>query len=177
MASLVGTTSSGIITASSGVYRAGGNQSPWYKMQYCADAASTSICNPTYSCGWFHIRTPLPATNAASGIGWNPNIVEVVGHSTYGGEYTNDFRAITNNSGYSDNTWFGSQIRANQGNTTPIVYQSTSAYGSYKRVCIAVPKAGCCCNGWIWVRWWNNSGYRADYPWGVIGYSSNAAYW
>jgi len=180
VASLTSSTVSGNITASGGVYKAGGNQSPWYRIQHCADATSTSICNPTYSCGWLHIRTPLPATNEAGGIGWNPNIVEVVGFHTYGGEYTHDFRAIANNSGYADNAWFGSQIRSNQnygstGGNLPVVYQSTSNYGGLRRVCIALPKAGCCCQGWVWIRWWNNSGYRGDFAWGVGANSSNAS--
>lgn len=176
MASLQNLTVNGSITATSGVYRAGGNQTPWYRIQHCADATSTSICNPTYSCGWIHIRTPLPATNEASGIGWNPNIIEVVGFHSYDGNYTHDFKALVNNSGYADNAWFGNQIRANQSNhSTMVVYQSSSAYGGYKRVCIALPKVGCCCQGWLWVRWWNNSGYRANYPWGVTANSSSSA--
>jgi hypothetical protein len=175
MASLQGTSVSGEITGTSGVYKPGGAQTPWYRIQHCADATSTSICNPTYSCGWFHIRTPLPATNAASGIGWNPNILEVVGFHTYGGENYHDFKAITNNSGYGDNTWYGSQIRSNQGNSAPIVYQSTNNYGGLKRVCIALPKSGCCCQGWVWVRWTNNSGYRADFAWATGANSSSAS--
>jgi hypothetical protein len=176
MASLQG-TSSGTLTATGGVYRAGANMSPWYRIYHCADGTDT---NPVYAGGWLHIRTPLPATNAASGIGWNPNIVEVAGFHTYGGEVTHDFKAITNNSGYSDNTWYGSQIRSDAGNDVAngkIVYQSAVAYGNYKRVCIAVPKIGCCCVGWIWIRWWNNSGYRADYSWATIGRANSTAYW
>ena len=175
MANLTSSTVSGNINATGGVYRQGGNQTPWYRLYHCADATSTSICNPTYSCGWFHIRTPLPATNEAGGIGWNPNIVEVVGFHTYSGENTHDFRAIVNNSGYADNAWFGSQIRSNQGNSSPVVYQSTSNYGGLKRVCIAIPKSGCCCVGWVWVRWWNNSNYRADYAWAYGANSTSAS--
>lgn len=175
MASLQPTTVNGVINATGGVYRAGGNQTPWYRIQHCADATSTSICNPTYSCGWIHIRTPLPATNEAGGIGWNPNIVEVVGFHSYSGEVTHDFKALVNNSGDS-NAWFGNQIRSNQNNhANALVYQSTNNYGGLKRVCIALPKIGCCCQGWLWVRWWNNSGYRANFAWGVGANSSNAA--
>jgi hypothetical protein len=176
VASLQSSTVNGIINATTGVYAAGGNTSPWYRMYHCADATSTSICNPTYSCGWLHIRTPLPATQAAGGIGWNPNIVEVVGFHTYSGEVTHDFRAIVNNSGDANDSWFGSQIRSNQSNhSSAVVYQSSSAYGGFRRVCIALPKIGCCCVGWVWVRWWNNSGYRANFAWAVGANSSSAA--
>jgi hypothetical protein len=170
------TNTAGGLKSTGNVWPAGSNQTPWYRLYHCADGTDTT---PAYAGGWLHIRTPYPATNAASGIGWNPNIVEVVGFHTYSGEYTHDFKAIVNNSGYSDNTWYGSQIKVNKGNdsSTPVVYQSSSQYGGYQRVCIAVQKNGCCCVGWIWIRFWNNSGYWNSYPWATVGRASSTAYY
>ena len=180
MAVLQATNVSGNITANGGVFPQGNNHTGWYRMYHCVDADSTAECNPTYSCGWIHVRTPYPATNAAGGIGWNPNIVECVGFHTYDGGWTHDFKAIVNNSGYSDNTWYGSQVRVNKGTDTgadaPVIYQSTNTYGNYKRVCIAMRKVGCCCVGWFWIRFWNNVGYRIDYPWATAARNSNTAY-
>lgn len=172
MASLTNTSINGIIRARDGVYPAGSNVTPWYRIYHCADGTDT---NPVYAGGWLHIRTPLPATNAAPGMGWNPSIVEVVGFHTYDGGYTHDFKTVINSSGYSDNSWY-SNTTVNVGNTTPYVYRSSGTYGSYQRVCIAVPKVGCCCVGWIWVRWWGNSGYRDNYAWATIGRANNTAY-
>lgn len=168
------TNTSGGIQATGSVHPLGNNQTSWYRLYHCADGSDT---NPAYAGGWLHIRTPYPATNEAGGIGWNPNIVEVVGFHTYSGEHTHDFKAIVNNSGYGDNTWYGSQIKVNDGTSSPFVYQSSVAYGSHKRVCIAVPKIGCCCVGWIWIRFWNNVGYRNAYPWATVGRANNTAFY
>lgn len=181
MANLRLTTVSGNITASTGIYPSVSDVTPWYRLYHCADGTDT---NPAYAGGWLHIRTPLPATNAAPGTGWNPSIIEVVGFHSYDGQWTHDFKAIVNSYGDASNTWNGSQIRCNVGTDAPneilpgpYVYRSTNTYGSYPRVCIAVNKVGCCCVGWIWVRWWNNTGYRADYAWATVGRANFSAYY
>jgi hypothetical protein len=182
MASLQDTTFSGGLVTANKIYPYGSGMSEWHRIYHCANADSTSECNPTYSCGWLHVRTPFPATNAASGIGWNPSILEVVGFHTYGGENTSDWMAITNNSGYADNAWFGSQVRVNDGThqdaaNQPYIYQSANTYGSYQRVCFSIRKSGCCCVGHLWVRYRNRGGsnYRTDSAWATKGMATQTA--
>lgn len=183
MASLTGSTISGANLSINRMFSAAEGMTGWKSFYHCANAESTDECNPTYSCGWLHVRTPLPATNAASGIGWNPTMIEVVGYHSYSGEYFSDWKAVINNSGYADNAWYGSQVRVNEGNVTgsdgPVVYQSTNSYGGYQRVCFAIRKMGCCCNGWFWVRirGGGHIAYREDYPWATIGASTNNAWY
>ena len=120
-----------------------------------------------------HVRTPLPAEIGS--IGWNPIILEVVGYHSYSGEYTHDFKALCNVNGY-DGAWYGSQIMVNDGqNSAPFVYRSSNYYGGSRRVCYAVNKLTCCCQGRIWTRWWNASNYRADYAWGTAASNDNNA--
>lgn len=175
MASLQSTTVNGLLTVTGNTVRSGNsNITPWTQLYHCADADSTAECNPTYSCGWLHVRTPIPADNVA--MGWNPIILEVVGYHTYSGEYVEDFKALLNTNGYN-NDWYGSQIKVNDSyQTTPFVYRSTSTYGGYTRVCFAVQKIGCCCTGNLWVRWWNRSDLWQDYPWATTARNSNTAY-
>lgn len=179
MADLKLSSISGTVSVSGGIYPSVSDVTPWYRLYHCADGTDTS---PVWAGTWLHIRTPLPATNAASGSGWNPSIVEVMGFHTYSGDWTHDFKAIINSSGYADNTWYGSQIRCNAGNDTatenlPFVYRSINQYGGYERVCIAVKKVGCCCVGWIWIRWWNNTNWFENYAWATVGRATNAAYY
>jgi hypothetical protein len=134
-------------------------------MYHCADADSTSICNPVYSCGWLHVRTPLPATSVVQNL---PSMLEVIGFHTYSGDYTHYIKAIVN---VDENDAFQANIRVNAGNSSPRVYRSDSSYGGKRRVCIALPKIGCCCVGWFWVRWRMNAGYWNDYPYGITAYS------
>jgi hypothetical protein len=151
---------------------AGSDVTRWYKLNHCQNATSTSICNPTYSCGYLHVRTPIPADNVA--MGWYPIIMEVVGQHTYSGEYTHDWKALLNTNGY-DNSWYGSQIRVNDSNHSSMnVYRSASTYGSYTRVCFAIPKVGCCCTGALWVRFYNSTGWYDNYPWATAAYNNNS---
>jgi hypothetical protein len=178
LAQLQATSVNGTISASTGVWPAGEDFTPWYRLYHCADAENSTECGSLrYSCGWLHIRTPLPAT-AAAGLGWSPMMVEVKGFHTYSGETTHDFKAIVNSTGDGNDSWYGSQVRVNIGSaSTPFVYRSNGTYGGFRRTCIAVPKIGCCCVGWIWVRWGPNSGFRADFPWATVGVSNNRVYY
>lgn len=166
MATLQESTITSLETAN--IYRAGEAMSPWYKFYHCQDAPDTSYCNPTYACGWLHVRTPIPADEGAGSIGWLPNLIEIVGFHTYSGENFHDYMFVANTTGDGNNTWYGSQLRVDHGNVEdPVMYRSSSTYGGYRRVCFAMRKSGCCCVGWYWVRFRNSSaaGYRADYPW------------
>lgn len=118
-----------------------------------------------------HIRTPLGAEQSA--LGWNPSIIEVVGHHSYNGEHVHDFKAVVNVNGY-DNGWYGSQIRSNAGyQSNPFIYRSTNQYGGTQRVCIAIDKELGCQNGWVWVRWFNNSGWHNSFAWATAGSNDN----
>lgn len=183
MATLTNTTvTNGTVNVSS-IYSGSEGMTDWRNFYHCANSVDTTECNPTYSCGWIHVRTPIPATNAASGIGWNPCMIEVVGYHSYSGQFFSDWKAVVNNSGYADDNFYGSQVRVNTGNTQgsdgPVVYQSTNEYGGYKRVCFAMRKEGCCCNGWFWVRIRGGGGvgYRENYPWAQIGASTNSPWY
>jgi len=172
MATLKDTTSSDTLTINNICREAGSDVTRWYKLNHCQNATSTSICNPTYSCGYLHVRTPLPADNVA--MGWNPIILEVVGQHSYGGSYTHDWKALLNTNGYN-NGWYGSQIVMNDSNHSAMnVYRSSGTYGGYTRVCFAVPKIGCCCTGALWVRWYNSSSFIDSYPWATAAYNNNS---
>lgn len=157
MASLTDTTVSGDLTVNGWAYKSGPDLTPWKQMSHCPAATLSSQ-------GRLHIRTPLPADNAA--MGWNPIILEVVGYHSYSGEFVEDFKALLNTNGY-DNSWYGSQIAVNDSlaNSQPYIYRSTNTYGSYKRVCFSVSQLYCCCTGNIWIRWWNGSTWFEDYAW------------
>jgi hypothetical protein len=177
MASLQGTTFVGTTEVlASEVYVSGSGMTPWKTIFMCPGGEGNNQA-------WIHIRTPLPATNASSGSGWNPSIVEVKGYHSYSASYGYDFQAVINSAGDGSNAWYGSQIRINRGNTggtqnpsgtLPVIYKSTSPYNSYERVCIALPRTTCCCNGWSWVRWWNNTGILDTVAWATVGSTSSA---
>lgn len=160
MAVLSSLSVTGILRANS-ISNNGQQYTPWIRHHHCADAESTSICNPTYSCGWMHVRTPLPADANVQNI---PSMVEVIGYHTYSGEYIQYFKGIVNT---DENDSFQANVRVNCGNTTPRFYRSDSTHGGKRRVCFAMPKVGCCCNGWFWVRWRMNESFWNDYPWGI----------
>jgi hypothetical protein len=164
MANLQATTISSSLTISnSGLVTSNGTAdiSDWYKIYHCHGTSTTRL----------HIRTPLSAdTNA---IGWNPVIIEVHGYHSYNGEKVHDFKALVNANGYN-NDWYGSQIRSDNGyNSSPYIYRSSSTYGGSTRVCIAVNKEAGCQNGWIWVRWFNQSSWATSYAWGVSSSTDN----
>jgi len=171
MAQLQTTQVNGLLTVNGGMHRSGNSDmTEWFRIYHCVDATSTAICNPTYSCGWIHVRTPIPAD--VDGIGWNPIILEVKGFHTYSGESTHDFKALLNINGYN-NAFFGSQIFANNGvSSDPYVYRSSSTYGGRQRICFSMRKIGCCCVGWFWVRWWNRSDHRTSFPFATAAHNS-----
>lgn len=168
MASLSTTNIDGKMTvANSGkiASNSNGNVTDWYKLYHCHDSngATTRL----------HVRTPLGADY--SPLGWNPAILEVHGHHTYGGEHVHDFKAVVNVNGYN-NDWYGSQIRSDAGyQSNPHVYRSTSTYGGIQRVCFAVDKYPGCHNGWLWVRWFNHSGWHDSYAWATTSSNNNTA--
>lgn len=170
MAVLTSLSSSGVIQASS-IVNTAQDYTPWYRIYHCVDADSTSICNPTYSCGYCHVRTPIPA-DVNSGVTNIPSMLEVIGFHTYSGEYTHYFKAVVN---VNENNGFTANVRVNLGNedVAPRVYRSDNQYGGKNRVCFSMRKYGCCCVGWFWVRWRMNAGYYEDYPWGFSAYSDS----
>ena len=185
MANLQGTSVSGNLQVNGYIRRAGEEDvSPWWFASHCANATTTAECDPTYACGRLHVRTPLPAD--ISSMGWNPIILEVVGYHSYSGERTSSWKALLNVNG-STNAWYGSQIMVDStaagnspdpsitgGNAAdPYVYRSANTYGGKQRVCFAVNKIGCCCTGYIWVRWFNGSQWFNDYPWSTVGFGDS----
>lgn len=169
MANLVTSTINGDLAAPTHILDGQSDMSEWYKLYHCADAPDAS---PAYSAGYLHVRTPIP-TKIADGMGWNPYILEVTGYHSYGGEYFHNFKAIVNTHGDND-VFYGSQVRIDRGSSgsQPYVYESSSTYGGKKRLCFSVGKMGCCCVGFLWVRWWTNAGKRTDFAWATTGGAS-----
>jgi hypothetical protein len=168
MADLQTTTINGKLTiAGSGLISSNSNANvtDWYKLYHCDGSGTTRL----------HVRTPLGAEY--SPLGWNPAILEVHGYHTYDGEHVHDFKAVVNVNGYN-NDWYGSQIKSNAGfQSNPYVYRSNNQYGGVKRVCFAVDKMAGCQNGWLWVRWFNHSGWFNSYAWAVSSsYDNNALF-
>lgn len=163
MAVLTSTTVNGTLSASGGILNSGQDFTPWYRIYHCADAPDT---NPAYAAGWIHVRTPLPAESSA--FSYIPSLLEVKGFHTYSGEHTHYWKAVVN---VTDTNVFQANVRVNAGNTTggPRVYRSNNTYGSYRRVCFAMQKIGCCCVGWFWVRWRMNSSWFTNHPWATTG--------
>ena len=173
MATLSSISASGNIQTG-GILSTAQDYTPWYRIYHCADTDSTSICDPVYSCGYIHIRTPLPA-DSSSGVTYLPSMLEVMGFHTYSGDYTHYFKCIVNvDSGNS----FTANMRINIGNETAgnRVYRSDNTYGGKRRVCFSMYKVSCCCAGWMWVRWRINSSFFNDYAWGVTAYSDGTTH-
>ena len=172
----VDTKITGDLTNSTAIIDGQSDSTEWYQLSHCvcpsSDGTSDCIGNGR---AYLHVRTPYPADNAA-GIGWNPYLLEVVGYHSYSGERWHDFKAIVNNNGY-DNTFYGSQIRVNTGNSNsnPYVYRSSATYGGYTRMCFAIGKISCCCTGNLWVRMWNMGGFRTSYAWATETADTNTA--
>jgi hypothetical protein len=167
MASFVSTTVTGNLTTTYGIRRVDSDMSNWYQFFHCADAPDVS---PSYAAGWIHVRTPIPATVSGGLIANIPVVIEVSGYHTYSGEYTHNFKLIiTVNSGDTMNA----VVRGNLGNDNPSTqlraYQSSSLYGGTKRLCFAMPKMGCCCNGWFWVRFRGYSSFANSFPFATTG--------
>ena len=157
MANLQTTTVNGLLTITGYVQQGGNsNLTGWVKLSHCYDPYSR-----------LHVRTPLPE----SAISSTASILEVVGYHSYSGEKVHDFKALCYGSGTIE-----SLIGTNNGyNTNPYVYLSTNTYGGTKRVCFSVDKITCCCTGYLWVRWWNNSSYFNDYAWATMGANDTQA--
>ena len=160
------------LNVTGGIRQIGGGCTPWTRLYHCGDCPSTSDCNPTYSGGYLHIRTPIPAEGFTS-IYSVPFIFELTAFHTYSGEYTHDFK-------YSmfvgaGGTFFVSPA-SNAGSYgltyEPYFYKSTNTYGEYKRICFSIQKVGCCCVGWVWMRWWGNATITNlwnHFAWGQTG--------
>jgi len=48
------------LNVTGGIHQQGGGCTPWSRSYHCGDCPSTSDCNPTYSGGYLHYRTPIP---------------------------------------------------------------------------------------------------------------------
>ena len=153
------------------------NASEWIKLSHCVcpapDGTSDCIGNGR---AYLHVRTPIPADATIGGIGWIPYMLEVTGYHTYSGERFHDFRAIANTTGDGNNNWYGSQVRVNRGNanSNPYVYRSSSTYGGYRRMCFAVGKVSCCCTGYLWIKFWYQRGYKANFPFATTTADTNS---
>jgi len=160
------------LNVTGGIFQQGGGCTPWTRLYHCGDCPSTADCNPTYSGGYLHIRTPIPCESYSS-IRNVPFMFEIIAFHTYSGEYTSDFKFIINIDG-SDNLESSGRVNAGSYGLSyePYFYKSSSTYGGYKRLCFSVQKIGCCCVGWIWMRWWGDStatNLWNHYSWGQTG--------
>jgi hypothetical protein len=183
MANLQATTVNGNFTANSGkVFDSGSAFTPWYKLSHCdcsSDPTGNSDCLGTGH-PYLHVRTPIPADNTHSGIGWIPMMFEVVGYHTYSGERFHNHKWVVNIRG--DNNGFSATQLSNQNNVNDAgnsigwtgynLYRSASSYGSKKRVVLVVPKVNCCCTGFLWVRWSVTQQYRNDHAWATQHFNS-----
>jgi hypothetical protein len=167
---IVGATTSTItspVFQTSGVhYPAGELMTEWYNILHCTNDTLDSA-------SWIHIRTPIPA-DALAGIGYQVYMMEVKGHHTYGGENAGQWQAIINTTAQGDGNSFTSVVRWNQGTYSPFIYRSNNTYGGFRRMCFSMQKSGCCCLGWLWVRFNINNQYRDSFPWGKIGTNSQS---
>jgi len=163
MQSSSGLVINGGITATGGLHMSGNAVSPWYRLYHCADAPDAS---PAYSASYLHVRTPFPIEWTLAGA-FDPSILEVVGFHTYSGEYRHDFKATINVASSSNN--LTANVLSDTGNSYIRIYASDNTYGGYKRLCFAVNKLGCCCVGWIWIRFWNKSNLWNHYAWATTG--------
>ena len=168
------------LAVSSGIVQTGGGCTPWMRLYHCGDCPSTADCNPTYSGGYLHVRTPIPC-ESYSAIRNNPLMLELMAFHTYSGEYTSDFKTVVNIDG-SDNLEYNVRVNAGSYGLSydPYFYKSSNTYGGYKRLCFSTQKVGCCCVGWLWVRWWGNATAISlwnNYAWGQTGASQRTNTW
>ncbi len=169
MANLQATTVNGNVSATA-LLDSQADISEWQQIGHCVcDGSSISDCLGTGH-PWLHVRTPWPV-NSSAGMGWNPYMLEVVGYHSYSGECFHDWVAVVNTNGYTEDGFYGSNIRINRSTTAsdPYVYASANAYGGYKRMCFSMRKISCCCTGNFWVRVRQNGlAYRTQYPWATF---------
>lgn len=154
----------------------GSDITPWRYFSHCEDATTTTECNPLHSCQRLHIRTPIPLSTGA--ISYNPLILEVIGYHTYSGEHTSSWAALCDVRG-SDGVFGSSMMWDHTAGTSypsdPYIYASTNTYGGHKRLCFSVNKEGCCCTGYIWIRWRNYATYWDHYAWGKTAIGDSVA--
>lgn len=132
----------------------------WHKIEF---TGSTN--------NYMHVRTPLRAHSTH--LGWNPCILQVTGQVGNSGQIIHDFKALVNTNGYTEDDFYGSQIPVDVGTgSEPFVYQSTNAYGGYKRVCFSV-KQNVQEQGYLYIRWFNQWSAINDYPWGYNTSNNN----
>lgn len=171
MASLQSISLGGNYISAGNIHQEGGGCTPWTRIWHCGDCPSTSDCNPTYSGGYLHLRTPIPC-ESYSAIRNVPFMIEITAFHTYSGELTTDCKAIINIDG-SDNLESNVRVNVSYGlSFEPYFYKSSSSYGGYKRLCFSVQKIGCCCVGYLWVRWWGGPTATSlwnNYSWGTVG--------
>jgi hypothetical protein len=176
----VDTTINGNFTSSTAILDGQSDMTEWYQLSHCvcpsSDGTSDCIGNGR---AFLHVRTPIPTEQAS--VGWAPYLLEVVGYHTYSGERWHDFKAIVNtafdNGAGGIGSFYGSYIRVNTGNANsqPYVYRSAGTYGGSRRMCFAIGKVSCCCTGNLWVRIWQNGGFRAAHPWATETANTNNA--
>lgn len=177
MASLTSMTlNNQALTTTGPVQNTGMDITEWTQLYHCANASSTTVCNPVYACGYLHVRTPIPATVTHTAM-W-----QIMGYHSYSSEMWQDNKTIVrcNTSGVVGYQTYESNNAANSGFTaaSPYFYTSSSNYagysgGSTKRICFSINKYGCCCNGWLKIRlmggnmsqYWSIDGLG----WGTIG--------
>lgn len=183
MANLQATTVNGNFTTDSGkVFDSGSSFTPWYKLNHCDCSSDPNGASDCLGTGhpYLHVRTPIPADNTHSGIGWLPMLFEVVGYHTYSGERFHNHKWVVNVRG--DNNGFSATQLSNQNNvdnsgnsigwTGYNLYRSASTYNSKKRIVLVVPKVSCCCTGFLWVRWSVSAQYRNDHAWATQHFNS-----
>lgn len=161
MANLQSTNITGKLTITGSFVRGSSDITGWTKLSHCYDPYNR-----------LHVRTPLPADVIEN----TNSILEIVGYHSYSGERVHDTKILINSyPGIVDGEVdINSNVISDLGyNSNPIVYASTNLYGGKNRVCFSVDKLTCCCIGHLWVRWWNNSSYYADYAWATMGSNDN----
>lgn len=127
-------------------------------------------CTTPDNANFIHIRTPIITDTASSGniSAYQPVAIEIYGFHNYAAENFHDATVVVNT---PSNGSFQVNTRANNNNHSSMtVYRSNNTYNGYNRVCISLPKSGCCCVGALWIRfrWWN--GLPTDnYAWGHTG--------
>ena len=178
MATLQATTINGDLQASNGkVYDSGSSFTPWYKLNHCDCHSLIDGRSDCLGTGYpyLHVRTPIPADNTTSGIGWMPAMLELVGYHTYSGEKFHNHKWVLNTRG--DNNGFSATELSHQATSAGFsssynVYRSASTYGGLKRVVMVMPKVACCCTGFLWVRWSISSQYRNHHAWATQMFNS-----
>lgn len=164
------------LTVNSGIYHTGGGASSWVRHLHCGNARpehdrSENNLYP-YAGGYLHFRTPLPAEGSL--IRGQTFQFEIVGFHTYGGSYmydTKDILHVDGNDVFQVNYGSGAELTT-YGVPTRHFYVSHNTYGSYKRICVAIQKHGCCCVGWDWMRVRGSAslnGAWQNYGWGSTG--------